>query len=76
MEPTVKVKHNCPILCNSQDNDRLKLARGIAEKNSATRLDISWIAEEIPAKKTAVMRPFGGMTPTEALTLMKNHSAK
>ncbi len=32
----------------------------------ATRLNISWMAVELPAKLTAIFRPFGGMSHTEA----------
>merc|ERR1719277_2111315 len=55
---------------------RNALRRNIAVKYSATRLNISWIAVELPAKATAILRPFGGMSQTEALMLLGIHSTK
>merc|ERR1711948_43495 len=52
------------------------LRRNIAVKYSATRLNISWIAVELPAKATAIFKPFGGMSHTEALMLLGIHSTK
>merc|ERR1719296_662150 len=52
------------------------LRRNMAVKNSATRLNISWIAVELPAKATAIFSPFGGMSQIEALTLLGIHSTK
>merc|ERR1719221_33637 len=52
------------------------LRRNIAVKYSATRLNISWMAVELPAKATAILRPFGGMSQTEALMLFGIHSTK
>merc|ERR1719254_269325 len=52
------------------------LRRNIAVKYSATRLNISWIAVEFPAKATANLRPLGGMSQTEALILFGIHSTK
>merc|ERR1712147_487792 len=50
--------------------------RNIAVKYSATRLNISWIAVEFPANATAIFKPFGGMSQTEALILFGIHSTK
>merc|ERR1711972_1210870 len=52
------------------------LRLNIAVKYSATRLNISWIAVEFPAKATAILRPLGGMSQTEALMLFGIHSTK
>merc|ERR550525_1701542 len=40
------------------------------------RLNISWMAVEFPAKATAILRPFGGMSQTETLMLLGIHSTK
>merc|ERR1712187_851099 len=45
------------------------LRLNMAVKYSATRLNISWMAVELPAKATAILRPFGGMSHTEALPM-------
>mmetsp|Transcript_18581 Transcript_18581/g.47758 ORF Transcript_18581/g.47758 Transcript_18581/m.47758 type:complete len:214 (+) Transcript_18581:671-1312(+) len=55
---------------------RKALRRNIDVKYSATRLNISWIAVELPAKATAIFRPFGGMSQIEALMLFGIHSTK
>jgi hypothetical protein len=41
-----------------------------------TRLNISWMAVELPTKVAAILRPLGGMSQTEALTLLGIHSTK
>ena len=43
---------------------------------TATRLNISWIAVELPANATAIFNPFGGMSQTDALMLLGIHSTK
>merc|ERR1712025_292539 len=48
----------------------------MAVKDSATRLNISWMAVEFPAKATAILRPLGGMSHTDALMLLGIHSTK
>merc|ERR1711937_343308 len=50
--------------------------RNIAVKNSATRLNISWIAVELPKKVTAIFRPFGGISQIPVLMLFGIHSTK
>merc|ERR1712060_451083 len=50
--------------------------RNIAVKYSATRLNISWMAVELPRKDTAIFRPFGGMSHTPDLMLLGIHSTK
>mmetsp|Transcript_24278 Transcript_24278/g.66767 ORF Transcript_24278/g.66767 Transcript_24278/m.66767 type:complete len:225 (+) Transcript_24278:308-982(+) len=55
---------------------RKALRRNIAVKYSATRLNISWIAVEFPANATAILRPLGGMSHTDALMLLGIHSTK
>merc|ERR1712178_655445 len=50
--------------------------RNIAVKYSATRLNISCMAVELPANATAIFRPFGGMSQTLALMLLGIHSTK
>merc|ERR1712160_51128 len=52
------------------------LRRNIAVKYSATRLNISWIAVELPRKATAILRPFGGMSHAQSLELFGIHSTK
>merc|ERR1719408_392746 len=55
---------------------RKALRLNMAVKYSATRLNISWIAVEFPANATAILRPFGGMSHTDALMLLGIHSTK
>merc|ERR1719461_1255352 len=52
------------------------LRRNIAVKYSATRLNISWIAVEFPKNATAIFKPLGGMSQTDALMLFGIHSTK
>merc|ERR1719238_2605714 len=52
------------------------LRRNIAVKYSATRLNISWIAVELPRNATAIFKPLGGMSQTDALMLLGIHSTK
>merc|ERR1719265_1232379 len=52
------------------------LRRNMAVKYSATRLNISWMAVEFPAKATAIFKPFGGISQTLALILFGIHSTK
>merc|ERR1711918_330079 len=55
---------------------RKALRRNIAVNCSETRLNISWMAVVLPRKVTAIFRPFGGMSQTEALRLFGIHSTK
>merc|ERR1719440_462127 len=55
---------------------RKALRLNMAVKYSATRLNISWIAVELPRNATAILRPFGGMSHTELLMLFGIHSTK
>merc|ERR1719235_149667 len=55
---------------------RKALRRNMPVKYSATRLNISWMAVELPRKATAIFRPFGGMSHTEDLMLFGIHSTK
>merc|ERR1719440_2618148 len=55
---------------------RKALRRNMAVKYSATRLNISWMAVELPANATAIFRPLGGMSQTAALMLLGIHSTK
>merc|ERR1719211_250185 len=55
---------------------RKAFLRNMAVKYSATRLNISWMAVEFPANATAILRPFGGMSQTDALMLFGIHSTK
>merc|ERR1712151_595372 len=48
----------------------------MAVKYSATLLNISWIAVELPKNATAIFKPFGGMSQTELLMLFGIHSTK
>merc|ERR1711977_476070 len=52
------------------------LRRNMAVKNSATRLNISWIAVELPKKVTAIFKPFGGISQMPVLMLLGIHSTK
>merc|ERR1711981_367477 len=55
---------------------RKALRRNMAVKYSATRLNISWMAVELPANATAIFKPFGGISQTLALMLFGIHSTK
>merc|ERR1719420_2747904 len=55
---------------------RKAFRRNIPVKYSATRLNISWIAVELPAKDTAIFSPFGGMSQIPLLMLFGIHSTK
>merc|ERR1712166_698942 len=48
----------------------------IAVKYSATRLNISWMAVELPAKETAIFKPLGGISQMLHLILFGIHSTK
>merc|ERR1719262_1954229 len=52
------------------------LRRNIAVNCSATRLNISWTAVELPRNATAIFRPFGGISQTAHLMLFGIHSTK
>merc|ERR1712166_1368384 len=52
------------------------LRRNIDVNCSETRLNISWIAVELPRKVTAILSPFGGMSHTDAFMLFGIHSTK
>merc|ERR1711918_148152 len=43
---------------------------------SATRLNISWMAVELPTKVTDIFNPFGGISQMEDLMLFGIHSTK
>merc|ERR1711877_5781 len=55
---------------------RNALRRNMPVKYSATRLNISWIAVELPRNETAIFNPFGGMSHTPDLMLLGIHSTK
>ena len=55
---------------------RKAFRRSMAAKWSATRMNISWIDVDFPAKATAVLRPFGGISQTDVLILFGIHSTK
>merc|ERR1712146_437605 len=55
---------------------RKALRLNMAVKNSATRLNISWMAVVLPRKVTAIFNPLGGMSQTDALRLFGIHSTK
>merc|ERR1712187_76036 len=55
---------------------RKAFRRNMAVKYSATLLNISWIAVELPAKATAILSPLGGISHTEHLMLLGIHSTK
>merc|ERR1719451_75201 len=52
------------------------LRRNIEVNCSATRLNISWIAVELPMKVADILRPFGGMSQMDDLMLHGIHSMK
>ena len=52
------------------------LRRNIAVNCSLTRLNISWIAVELPMKVVDILSPLGGMSQTEDLMLFGIHSTK
>ena len=43
---------------------------------SDTRLNISWMAVELPMKVVDILRPLGGMSQTDDLMLFGIHSTK
>lgn len=45
----------------------------IAVNCSATRLNISWMAVELPMKVTAIFNPFGGISQIDDLILFGIH---
>jgi len=48
----------------------------IAVNCSATLLNISWIAVELPMKVTAIFKPLGGISQMDDLMLLGIHSTK
>merc|ERR1712199_129848 len=55
---------------------RKALRRNIAVNCSPMRLNISWMAVELPTKQADIFRPLGGMSHTEDLMLLGIHSTK
>jgi hypothetical protein len=55
---------------------RKALRRNMAVNCSLTRLNISWMAVELPRKVADILRPLGGMSQMEDLTLLGIHSTK
>merc|ERR1719161_2612214 len=55
---------------------RNALRRNIAGNCSATRFQVSWIAVELPMNVVDILRPFGGMSQIDDLTLFGIHSTK
>merc|ERR1711868_149520 len=55
---------------------RKALRRNMAVNCSPTRLNISWMAVELPRKVTDILRPLGGISQTEDLMLLGIHSTK
>merc|ERR1712078_86335 len=52
------------------------LRLNIAVNCSDTRLNISWMAVELPMKVELIFRPLGGMSQTDDLMLLGIHSTK
>merc|ERR1719174_977837 len=52
------------------------LRLNIAVNCSDTRLNISWMAVELPMKVELILRPLGGMSHTDDLMLLGIHSKK
>ena len=55
---------------------RKAFLRNMAVNCSLTRLNISWMAVQLPTKVAAILRPLGGMSHTLDLTLSGIHSTK
>merc|ERR1711975_46460 len=55
---------------------RKALRRNIAVNCSDTRLNISWMAVELPMKVELILRPLGGISHTDDLMLLGIHSTK
>merc|ERR1719197_2279931 len=55
---------------------RNALRRNMPVNCSETRLNISWTAVELPMTVDAILRPLGGMSHTDDLTLFGIHSTK
>merc|ERR1719399_1094721 len=55
---------------------RKAFLRNMAVNCSPTRLNISWMAVELPRKVTDILRPLGGISQTEDLMLLGIHSTK
>merc|ERR1712225_165726 len=55
---------------------RKALRRNIAVNCSEIRLNISWMAVELPMKVALILRPLGGMSHTDDLMLLGIHSTK
>ena len=55
---------------------RKAFRRNMAVNCSLTRLNISWMAVELPTNVAAILRPLGGMSQMDDLTLLGIHSTK
>merc|ERR1719409_2325948 len=55
---------------------RKAFRRNMEVNCSATRLNISWTAVELPTKSAAILRPLGGMSQIDDLMLHGIHSTK
>merc|ERR1712179_469440 len=55
---------------------RKALRRNMPVNCSDTRLNISWMAVELPMKQVDILRPLGGMSQTVDLMLLGIHSTK
>merc|ERR1719353_1962951 len=55
---------------------RKALRRNMAVNCSATRFHVSWMAVVLPIKQVAILRPLGGMSQIDDLTLFGIHSTK
>merc|ERR1712124_220755 len=55
---------------------RNALRRNIAVNCSDTRLNISWMAVELPMNVELILRPLGGISHTDDLMLLGIHSTK
>merc|ERR1719498_1022108 len=55
---------------------RNALRRNMAVNCSATRFQVSWMAVELPMKVVDILRPFGGMSQIDDLTLFGIHTTK
>ena len=68
----------CPVSCTFTPvyQCRKALRLNMAVNCSDTRLNISWMAVVLPTKVADILRPLGGISQMEDLTLLGIHSTK
>ena len=70
------IENNLPSMPSPVYQWRKALRRNITENCSATRFHVSWTAVVLPTNVVAILRPLGGMSQMDALTLFGIHSTK